>query len=575
MAPEKTQRSPPLRRGKACLNCRHLKIRCDGGRPVCGPCKRVPKADQCEYTDAMSRTQELEHTVYRLQDRLNELQSVAGPSNYTRIARASPDHSSRSSPFSESSSSDVSPTFGTFVTGSQSSPSSENSFRSSQMEHTRRHEKEPPLATIQTLLQYFLPHATQFGFFLHPHRFRDAALLPLPFGDERRPSPALLYVVYLWGAHLSRSPSLLSSEHVFLKCAQQHISTEVSHPRHLVHTIQAQVLLSTYLLRTKRFLEAEFYANGAATLALGYQLHKIRSARPSTPPLLGVPVLVEVYPSPPADAVEEGERIRAFWAVTSLQSNLNISHDSASASFCILESPGTGIDTPWPLEIADYEAGALPHNYEGQDSIRHFLTDDVFRANPICMLHAKASVLLYRATRLGAGWSPNLKPQELAAYTTSYIWLDRRITTFWEALPPIYAFYGDSAAARTLALTHALTAATAIRLHRSPAAADAEAQAKCLFAARQVLDVLGDTLVGDQAIAHPVVGALCALACRVLMDEMRRARTFHAGWGVDIGEEAELVAELRAGMATMAVYSAGCPLVEYQLHKLQQQCEMV
>jgi hypothetical protein len=292
-----------------------------------------------------------------------------------------------------------------------------------------------------------------------------------------------------------------------------------------------------------------------------------------------------VYPTPPASAVEEGERIRAFWAVACLQSHLNISLDppSASAAFCILESPGAEIDTPWPLEMEDYEAGALPVGYLSQESIRNFLADDAFPPSPICMFHAKASVLLYRATRLGAGWSPSthfvfrclkiyvtdfqpllsdLQPQELAAFQTSYTWLDRRVTAFWQALPPIYAFYGDSAAARTLALTHALTAAAAIRLHRSPAASDAEAHAKCLFAVRAVFDVLGDARVGSQELAHPVVGALCALAGRVLVDEVRRARVVSAAWGVGpSGEEEELVRELGAAMGVMGIYASGCPLV--------------
>ncbi|KAJ7826850.1 hypothetical protein B0H13DRAFT_2374181 [Mycena leptocephala] len=159
-----------------------------------------------------------------------------------------------------------------------------------------------------------------------------------------------------------------------MKCAQQHISTEISahtHPTHLLHAIQAQVLLSTYLLRTKRFIEAELHAN-------------------VTPPLLGVPVLGGVYPMHPTDAIEEGKHIRAFWAVACLQSHVNMSLDAASAPFCIFESPGGGIDT--------------------QDSF--------LGASPISTLHAKASVLLYRATRLGASWSPNLQHPELAAYQT-------------------------------------------------------------------------------------------------------------------------------------------------------------
>ncbi|KAJ6488801.1 hypothetical protein C8R45DRAFT_1213458 [Mycena sanguinolenta] len=572
MTKEKKERTTPLRRGKACTNCRQLKIKCDGVRPMCGPCTRVPKEDQCEYSDSMSRTQELEDTVHRLQSRLTALQNGAGPSHLMGYPGPSSNRSARSSPFSESSSNNASPTFPTFISGSHSSSSSEGS---SQREGMGRGEEEPPVAMIHMLLQCFFPHATQFGFFLHPQRFYDSALQLFALGDERRPSPSLLYTAYLWGAHLSRSQPLLSSERVFLKRAQRHISTEISthtNSTRLVHTIQAQVLLSTYLLRSKRFLEAEFYANGAATVALGHQLHRIRSSRPLTLPLLGTPQ-VEFYPTPPAGAIDEGERIRAFWAVGCLQSQLNLSLDAASASFCIFESPGaSGIDTPWPLDIEDYENGVLPPGYHGQETIRSFLTDDSFTASPIPTLYAKASVLLYRATRLGASWTPDLQPQEIAAYQISYTWLDRRITAFWQALPPIYAFYGNSAAARTLVVTHALTAAAAIRLHRSPAASDAEAQGKCLFAARSVFDVLGDEGVGSQPIAHPVVGVLGALACQTMVDEVRRAQTSRSARP---GQEAELRAELCAGMRTMGLYAAGCPLIEYQLQKLRLQYEAI
>ncbi|KAF8147118.1 hypothetical protein K438DRAFT_1626547 [Mycena galopus ATCC 62051] len=193
MGTEKKQRSPPLRRGKACFNCRYVNasltwLCLTGFRPICGPCTRLPKEQACAYSDTMSRTQELEHTVHRLQSRLNELQNGAGPSRYPGVyplvglAGPSSNRSAASSPLSESSSSDSQP--------------------------------------------------------------------------------------------------LIASEKLFLRRAKQYISTAISahtHPTHLLHTIQAQVLLSTYLLRGNRFLEAEFYANGAATLAVGY--HSTRSAQ--------------------------------------------------------------------------------------------------------------------------------------------------------------------------------------------------------------------------------------------------------------------------------------------------------
>jgi hypothetical protein len=182
---------------------------------------------------------------------------------------------------------------------------------------------------------------------------------------------------------------------------------ENSNPMHLLHTIQAQVLLSTYMFRNNRkFLEAEFHANGAATLTLGYQLHKIRSTRPVPPSLLGAPLLGEVHPAHPTDAIEEGERIRAFWTVACLQSTLHIALDAASIKFSVLESSGDDIDTPWPLEISDYALGSLPAAYQGQETLRTFLTEDPLQASPVPTLYAKAAVLMHRAFRLGTKWSP-------------------------------------------------------------------------------------------------------------------------------------------------------------------------
>ncbi|KAF8209217.1 hypothetical protein K438DRAFT_1930097 [Mycena galopus ATCC 62051] len=510
---------------------------------------------------------ELEHTVFHLQSRINELEGAPGSSTLTGYLQhpglpgwPPVEFTRRNSPFSGSSA------------GSRSSPqASDNSFLGVE---------EPPLVMIQMLLDHFLPHATQFGFFLHVDRFRVSALLPLDWADPRRPSPALLSVVYLFGVHLSQSQPLISSEPVFLKRAQQNISGEIaenSNPTHLLHTIQAQVLLSAYMFRNKRFLEAEFHVNGAATLALGYQLHKIRSVRPATPPLLGVPLLVEVYPSPPADEIEEGERIRAFWTVACLQSSLNIALNTASINFSILESSGPSIDTPWPCENGE----TLPVTHLGRETIKTFLTEDSPPSSSVPTLYAKAAVLLHRASRLGSKWSPNLEPQESAACAASCAWLDGRITKFWETLPPLYAFYADSATARTLVVAHAMTAAAAIKLHRSPASVDSEAQEKCVFAARAILASLGDTRVPDFTTAHPIVGSMCMMACRVLMDEVRKAKAFRGAWGESLlveppppgAEEVALASDLRDGMRTMGMYAVGSPLIQWQLGKLQQQYE--
>ncbi|KAJ7318559.1 hypothetical protein DFH08DRAFT_1086561 [Mycena albidolilacea] len=572
MAPEKQERCRPLRRGKACLNCRHLKIKCNGIRPVCGCCTRVPKEDPCEYTDAMSRTQRLERTVARLQMRLKDLRNTGTTPpkeiETPQLLSSSYDPLTRRSSFGGSSSnSDNGSTFQIVVPRFQSSPSSVNSRLPSLEDPAESSDSvEPPFATTHMLLESFLPHATQFGFFLHPHRFRDAVL--------GRPSVALLDVVALWGAHLSKCHSLLSFEALFLDRARQHIAADVSadkHSPHYLHTIQALVLLSTYLLRTKQFIEAEFYANGAATLVLGHQLHKNRPS-PDSATVIPVPDLEDVYHAPSTNALEEGEGVRAFWAVVCLQTHLKFSLDMPrAAAFCILESASGEISAPWPYEIEDYEVGMLLPGFSIQDSL-HLLTES--RLPPLCMLYAKASVLLHDTMRVSTAWSVELGTQ----YTTAYRLLDRRITAFWQALPPIYAYLGDDTASRTLAVTHALTAAAAIRLHRRAVGSDTTAQTTCLFAARAILDCLGDVRVGGpQAIAHPVVGALCALACGVLMDEVLAVRGFPVACekGLFDAEEAELLGVLRAGMGTMEIYAQGCPLIQHQLQQLSQQYEML
>lgn len=51
--------------------------KCDGAKPVCGPCRRHPKEDECEYADGpgRSRTKALEEQVLRLEARLQELEN--------------------------------------------------------------------------------------------------------------------------------------------------------------------------------------------------------------------------------------------------------------------------------------------------------------------------------------------------------------------------------------------------------------------------------------------------------------------------------------------------------------------
>jgi len=201
-------------------------------------------------------------------------------------------------------------------------------------------------------LQKFLPRCSHFGFFLHVDTFRISALLPKPFGDRLRPSRALLYCVYLLGLHLSGDEALISHEVIYLRRALRQISLELStalESGQIMHTIQAQVLLAFYLLRTNRFMEADYHVHGAVSLCISIGLHKIRSNRSFSPSVLSVIGDTEVTFSLRGNASEETEKINGFWTVFSLYRLLSIILGNVSNSLGCLDNVCDAVDTPWPI----------------------------------------------------------------------------------------------------------------------------------------------------------------------------------------------------------------------------------
>ncbi|KAJ6564869.1 hypothetical protein DFH09DRAFT_1081984 [Mycena vulgaris] len=156
-----------------------------------------------------------------------------------------------------------------------------------------------------------------------------------------------------------RRPSLL----------QRCITAEISdaHPMHALYTLQTHVLLGTYFSARRTSPRRRF---------------KRTARRVSRSACSGVPVLFDVLAAPPADPIAEGERIRGFWAAVFLQSSLHLVLNPCGGAGGILDELGAEIDAPWPLEIADYEAGVLPPDYVGQESVRHLFMVDLFPPSP-------------------------------------------------------------------------------------------------------------------------------------------------------------------------------------------------
>ncbi|KAF4567212.1 hypothetical protein EYR36_010829 [Pleurotus pulmonarius] len=597
--------SKPLKRGRACISCRFLKIKCDGAKPICGPCMRHPKDDGCEYSDAQgrSRTKVLEETIQSLQARLDELQNPQDstpsvtlhdpyrPYNESRLgasqsfaessraAEASMEASLLSplSTFDSPLASQGSPNNAPYLMPTASSPISGSSGRSSSVSSPYQNtttflgHEEPPLPVIQTLLDSFLPYASELGFFLHPARFRADALRALPFGQTPRPTMGLLSAVYLWGAQFSQQDPSISYEGTFLSRALQNTATDLTreHPNRVLHTIQAEVLLAYYFWRNGKILEAKTHAGGAVSLAIGCGLHRWRSARP--PPIPGIGVVVENTSNvmSPRDSVEEGEIINGFWAVLTLHNSLSATVDPAGALSCALEVPGISVDTPWPMDMEGYRAGLLTQDLRGSLTIRNFLSGTEYPVQgkmSNAEMIAKAVTLFHHASFLSGQASGDMSARDAQIFHSTFQSLDSLIKSFRASLPSLDS-YGSESRPRSLMLVHAVTNAAIIKLHNVFAYTNANSNEECMSAARSIVN----NAQQDLGFVNPLMGSLWVTACHVFINEISKRRAIH---GVVEGEES-IWSGLRAGLSAMKPYSAASQLMRYQLSHIRTSAEQL
>ncbi|KAF8142202.1 hypothetical protein K438DRAFT_1878645 [Mycena galopus ATCC 62051] len=584
----RTLMSRPLKRGRACMNCRFLKIKCDGMKPVCGPCRKHPKDDECEYSDgpARSRTKALEDTVQRLEARLHELEhpedatpsvtlydpypqfppeltispSYPGPS--TRSLPSTPFHQlprmlspsgsspespgyTPLSPYSPSSTTATTPAFGTQALGifdSRIMNTPESTSSSLETDHQ----------TCEALLQTFHPHAEEFGFFLNWSRFIQS------IAHSTRPS-ALLNALYMWGAHLS---SDRQREHYFKRKALQAVVAELT-PESFLHTVQTEVLLSHFFFRTGRFLEARAHTATAAALALGGGLHQIRSLNHPDGPVMEITEDddQEIHLRPSADAIEEGERINGFWAVFMLQKNLSVALEPPSRVCGVFEAGGLQIDTPWPLEMADYKLGLLTSDIRGDSTVRNFLQQsgppNYHGGSSIPAMNVKACILLHRAVYMYGQYKPNIPEREAQSWWTAFNVVDQLINSLRAELPDIAQLQGRSSA-RTILLTHSLLNAATIKLH-SIFYTDPTSRQTCLAAARNMFRFGGSSPQGGYL--NPMMGTLWMMACNVFIEELRRIRAEppHSGWPLQVASEQErekeMLGSLQDGLDALSAFA--------------------
>ncbi|KAJ3807085.1 hypothetical protein F5876DRAFT_48776 [Lentinula aff. lateritia] len=531
----------PLRRGSACLTCRRLYLhklhqKCDGVRPICGPCVQSPKDDPCEYNNApgRSRARVLEETVSRLKARLREYEhpeetpsmELHDPYQHSQVhdsggtIRVNVDR-----PFSSNSS------YGS-PSSSYSSPSS--SFFGTSTLRDSYSGKLCSFAMYKVIqfiilvsLEWFLNNAGSFGFFLEHSRFSSSALLPLDFGHQSRPCPGLLSTVYLWGIHLSPQTQHKDLEHTLLMRALRDTASDLStsnlHPHRFMHTIQAETLLGYYFFRNGNILEAKRHASSAAALALGCGLNTLRSSHEQQHWSSNINL------PPPQDAIEEGERINAFWATFTLYRDIAVTVDPPRSLCGMFDTPGCQIDTPWPLDMDMYKKNILPRR--SSMTIHEFVnhiqqSDDQNQLTSATNVITKASLLLHQASFVAGQYDSNMRTPEAQTLFAAFQSVRQLISSLQSQLSPLQEFdYRNQnlSALREIHLAHSLVHGSIIRLNEIFFDSDADCRQYCVKSAHAMIHG-GGFDVAEFGCVNPIIGTLWTLACQTLVQEIVRLR---------------------------------------------------
>ncbi|KAG7453179.1 uncharacterized protein BT62DRAFT_50144 [Guyanagaster necrorhizus] len=534
-------------------------MRCDGVRPVCGPCTRARRPDDCQYTDnqGRSRMEILEENISRVQARIQELEhptsseaSITLHSPYTQAAMntTGPSRVSTPSPFGPR--------------GPQPNAPRQNWWML----------PEPPSELKVTLVDKFLFFASEFGFFLHPARFRASALLSSPIGHRSRPLPALLTTVYLWGTKLSGSSTSTEIERTLLARALSQVSGSLAgnHPHKIIHTIQTEYLLAYYFFSSGRFLEGKYHVTTSVSLAVSSKIDKIRSDQIDPRENLVLPAA--------QDPIEEGERVDACWSMIILDKCWAVALASPTNNICPSDDPKMQVDTPWPLEIEDYENGGYPAGMRGRRTLDNYLRGALSsRGNEMSMksLYVKASLLWERSNDLVGTWKSHMSSQESAAFYGTFNTLDTLLESLRVKLPPPNQMANRTPPKmRTLFIIHSLTYAAIIQLHAVFAQNMAESKTKVLLSAQAIFRMVNAIRLGNATqTINPIMGTVWVSAGQVILEELAALKAYRLSRSENAPpteEETGILSVFENGLRDMMPLGRSCCLLRYQLSQIQQ-----
>ncbi|TDL17889.1 hypothetical protein BD410DRAFT_843321 [Rickenella mellea] len=501
-------RNEELPRGKACLECRRKKIRCDGKRPVCTPCNRLHRPVDCEYTDGgRVPTQLLEDEVARLEARLRELETPATGSSIVILTEP---YSTNNVPVARASGSHTdSIKLTNFITSLQ--------YSSNPLSAAAHIDGKSARILVNVVLQ----HATQLNFALDIQRFRN--LLDLPETSSSYPHPVLLNSLFVWALMILNADSK-NMEPIFLNRAKLALTEALGNSNLSIRlqTIQAEILLAEYYFSLGRSVEGQYHATGAANLTISAGLHQIHPVSRNIPRggitrtgdrSIGGRSAYFSLP-PPQSCREEAERIRLFWAVYNLDKSWSVAIGSPSN---ITEdgTVGTQINTPWPPEIGHIEKESIP-TADGlvRKTVLDFLAGRHSRPGgaSTATLRAQVSALL---DCVSSTMTSNVAP----AKRNSIHDLEKQLVAFMQALPSLDSLSQISPDKRVLHLVIRSLAHTANILLRTPRAPlDHDAYTKLMASARDIVKIAELMVTNDIKFVDPIIAVNSIIVLISLLD---------------------------------------------------------
>ncbi|KAI0691507.1 hypothetical protein BC835DRAFT_1417074 [Cytidiella melzeri] len=529
MASESPQTSrllqaPTLPRGAACLPCRRRKMvrrhrriihnvdqvtdmsiggiqRCDGAKPHCAQCSEKGRTADCEYpsdVQGLTKIQMMEENIALLEARIRELEDPTGVDASVRLHHPTPLVASEPHNILSTES---------LAQSSQSS--SYSTFTAATHYPTVPTVAEPTAEEVTALINAFVPHATQMGFFLSIPRFLLVSHTLEASSPMTHPAgplfDSLLSTVCLWGIQVSPDASLkrheeyLVSRSVKLLASSIVCSTATAGPQGhaIIGVIQAEVLLANYFFSVGRFLEGRYHCGAAAALCISCRLNALSTPAQSITHLLvpGTPT-AEAVP----DATTVGERINAFWAVYALDTTWAIALGSpcslrVSSGSSTQDRTNMTISTPWPMRMEDYERG---HQvvFNAEDTPVANLLDGLDVADPATVsppaLRAQAATLFSHASLLASRYGPGMSVADTSTFCHTFAAVDDVITRFTSRLPPIGHVVGsndDKDALDTL-VASTLARVAVIQLHHRFSGSHARSRDVCVSCAQTVVATL-------------------------------------------------------------------------------------